>query len=619
MINAIYSSKVLKYAGLKQDKFLLPDKIAIREGVSCGDKIALIGEVNNEILEFKIFVINGCILCKAISNYLYEKYNNQNIRSAINECQKWINDMYSTENVLNDLFDYELYGKDKNCVLKPIELFLNFIKDLEKQGNDFCDVRDTSGDLACDACVKTSGINWSGVDAKYKNKGEKLYNKEFSTEYMKDWYRLGKVVLQKDEVELLKQKCKNITDDDINFIANEKIMAPIYSNICDNNLLEYATDQRWRMLENQIHHKSIIKKEIDMISNYLREEGMGPYFIKGFQNDKLYKSENTRVYCDYDLVCLSSTDALKFGNFLFANDYHMIPGIFSLKKIKRNSTEEYSGHYHVMKVIEDKINLIIDVSFPGYPIGRIDILYPTIKNNEISHEDQFIISLCHLFKHAELAIKDINDIYMILNSGRLNFVILKEKLTENSLLFFFSLVLNFIYLNYQLSNEVKEKISKSIKIDFSICENFPEWPYNRESFYKSKKYDLEKRLETSEDISRIHLFPLAMFRECISIGDEYYQKKIIENYESSYICDGIFSVIKDNFCFYVTDMGIFLDSNLKVFEIGRKKYREAIKELLNYLEVNEIMELPFAVEYPNKISRVFGYKIDNSNRTKNVD
>ncbi|MCU0097497.1 nucleotidyltransferase family protein [Bacillus sp. OR9] len=129
----------------------------------------------------------------------------------------------------------------------------------------------------------------------------------------------------------------------------------------------------------------------------------------------------------------------------------------------------------MMKVIEDKINLIIDVSFPGYPIGRIDILYPTIKNNEISHEDQFIISLCHLFKHAELAIKDINDIYMILNSGRLNFVILKEKLTENSLLFFFSLVLNFIYLNYQLSNEIKEKISKSIKIDFSICENFPEW------------------------------------------------------------------------------------------------------------------------------------------------
>ncbi|MCU0097498.1 hypothetical protein N7917_29705 [Bacillus sp. OR9] len=78
-------------------------------------------------------------------------------------------------------------------------------------------------------------------------------------------------------------------------------------------------------------------------------------------------------------------------------------------------------------------------------------------------------------------------------------------------------------------------------------------------------------------------------------------------------------MIKDNFCFYVTDMGIFLDSNLKVFEIGRKKYREAIKELLNYLEVNEIMELPFAVEYPNKISRVFGYKIDNSNRNKNVD
>ncbi|MDV2888342.1 hypothetical protein RYX45_24590, partial [Alkalihalophilus pseudofirmus] len=80
------------------------------------------------------------------------------------------------------------------------------------------------------------------------------------------------------------------------------------------------------------------------------------------------------------------------------------------------------------------------------------------------------------------------------------------------------LALNFIYLNYQVSNEVKEKISTSIKIDFSICKNFPEWPYNRESFYRSKKYDLEKRLENSEDISRIHLFPLAMFRECISIG-----------------------------------------------------------------------------------------------------
>ena len=52
----MYSDKINYYLNLDIDFLVLPDDVMLKEGVSCGDSIIILGENNKNRIDFKNFV-----------------------------------------------------------------------------------------------------------------------------------------------------------------------------------------------------------------------------------------------------------------------------------------------------------------------------------------------------------------------------------------------------------------------------------------------------------------------------------------------------------------------------------------------------------------------------------
>ena len=588
----IYSDIVEKYYNYKQDNTLIiADDIMVKDGVACGDFVPLIGELDEGIMEFK-FVIKGCILCKAVANFLCEKYSCKDIDKTIEELKLLINKIKCNREYLLDMFDVHELANRFQCLYSPFEMLYSFATQLKNKKFETYEREDTLQSMDCDACVVTGDMNWGGRNETVKKKVEV---KRYSVQYKKDWGTVSKLYLNADERELLKELYVEMTDIDFEYLRREKMEQTVYSNLIKNHI-DISTNINWKNIIYQIQRQHIVKGEVERIKKYITNNDLKLYMVKGGYNNQLYTDKDVRVHLDYDFVAMSNRDAFYFASHLFDLGYTVENGIFSnfsLKMIENNGKTLYSGHYHVQKVFNSQYKLVFDVNFPGFPMGRVDLFFPQIVDKHISDEDQFVITLCHVFKHKVVFMKDINDIYLMLKKRNLNYGVLKKRLEENKLQDSVSILLMYIFENYDLDNELKSRLTKELDLDLNL--KLKNWPFDSEKVLDVKKHDLQERMKTMVDNQRVYLYPLAIFKKFQELDEDTIEIFKQHGYDIQILDENVCQIHMASIDYYIFGMGIFIDTYLDVTNISRNDIRLEVTKIMQSIDANDMYDIPYEV------------------------
>ena len=75
----IYSEKIREFIEKENWILLIPDLILVKEGIACGDRIVISGEIDNEKLLFSFSASNACSLCNVMCSYLQMDFNDRRL------------------------------------------------------------------------------------------------------------------------------------------------------------------------------------------------------------------------------------------------------------------------------------------------------------------------------------------------------------------------------------------------------------------------------------------------------------------------------------------------------------------------------------------------------------
>ena len=478
-----YSNKIEKLLKYEDDKILIPDLVLEKEGIACGDRLVLSGEIDNNIILFKFKCSMACDLSKAVCNYIMKEYNDKNYDIVMEELSRLKNNIDKDNNFLFKMFDLdaERYFHRYECMYAPIKLMMTFLKEIKNTEYKFTQKPDTHYNMECDACTGACRINWNNEKIE---KVDHHKNKKYSTEYFEKWLPLGKIVLNDKDKENLKLVCKDMTKEDYQFLSDYTMNSFVLQHIMEN--CPKLLNENWKAPAYLIQKNEITNKQFEKVRDYITSNKLNIYFVKGYVSQKYYENPYLRIHSDYDLIANSSKDAFELTSYLLKNGFTIRPNLFSIKNMNYKGKDIVTGHFHVQKIIDDMYMFELDITFPGFPINRVDIFYPRLNGNEISIEDQIIITLLHLFKHSNIYMKDINDLYYMLNR-EIKLEYLKEKIDEYNLNEFLSVAVMYIMKEYPISVEKFERIIEVFKIDKQILNKYPKWPYDNEMHLKIKK------------------------------------------------------------------------------------------------------------------------------------
>lgn len=593
-----YSEFVDKYSKLNCNRFIIPDYVMEKDGVACGDYVMLSGENNNGIIEF-CFYVEGCELCNAAANYLSTTYNDKPLKFVMSEISEKLNKIKSNPSSLLEFYGVpQLLGR-YNCLLFPYEMLYSFVSELSVKVEEEQHDIDTLQNLDCDACAVASDVSWGNKEKssdKEKNTQPQKKEPEYPLEYKKNWGMVSKAYLNPSEIELLKKLVSTVTFEDHEYLRKKKIAQCVFGNMCKYNI-PYGENSIWKDIMYRIHRKRSTRSEFERVYNFIKESNLKLYKVKGAHTSELYSDDGIRVHLDYDFVATDIKDAFILAKYLLNNGYKISAGLFSIKRIAINDKNGYSGHFHLEKVINSRYKIIVDVNFPGFPMGRIDYFVPEVKGSEILPEDQLIITLCHAYKHKDVYMKDINDIYMMIKNVDLDFADIGRKLEANNLIFFASILFGFIFKNYDLSEEKKDSILSCINFDKDHMYCYENWPYDFDEAFQIKKKDLENRLAEGTDYTRVYLQPLFVFDDKIgnmnSILNRLDEKEIKYHVFDSSLAE----ILKEYGKLYICEVGVFIDVYSVDGSLDRSKAKSDVLGILNALDVDTYNPIPYSLDY----------------------
>jgi hypothetical protein len=586
-----YSKKINELIKNKPSILLIPDLIMVKEGVACGDQIIIVGELDNNYLLFNFSAANACYLCKAVCAYLQEIYNDKNIDYIEKNIRLLYKNISKNNSFIFQLFDLDenTYSQRYNCLVSPIKTMISFVEEIKKTSYKYDNKPDTHKTMECDACVGVCRINWNNqTKEKVDHHGGRIY----TTKYLKKWLPLAKIVLSDHDIEQLKLVCKNMTKEDHQFLSDYTINSFVL-----HHLMQYCPellDKHWKAAAYLIQKSEITMGYFEQVKQHIIKTGLDIYFVKGCVSQKYYKNPHLRIHSDYDLISTNSNDAFELTNHLIRNGFTIRPNLFSLKMMNHNGKKIMSGHFHVQKIIDDTYMFELDITFPGFPINRVDLFFPTIKNNEILIEDQIVITILHLFKHSNIYMKDINDIYYMLQED-INFDYLKNQLNKYNLTRFFSLATMYIYNNYSTNLDKISRIIKIFNIEKNILDEYPDWPYDAEVHLKIKLEDFNNRTRCGKESDRKYLFPLVIFNNKF----DFTKIKKVKNsgFNTLKICDNIYKITHRKYIYYITTVGVFMDNYINTTAISRRECLKILNDLLILVKVDDFDPIPYATEH----------------------
>lgn len=591
----LYSEKIQHLIEDISDFILIPDLILTKEGVACGDMIILSGQINNQVLNFHFESKNSCILCRASCQYFEAVFQNSTISYINEKVSMLIIEYISNPEHLFQVFDlkYEDYSNRFDCLISPLKLLLSFVSSLsttsnEELNNELSSKNKALASLECDACVSACEINWGNSQFE-KSKYQYI---DYEPDYKKRWYTLAKVELNKEDIPLLNEACSNMNAKDYKFLSDYALDTTILSH-----LMKYSPNlinSNWKSAAYLIQKNEISKLEFQKIQQYIVENNLSMYFIKGCVTQEYYEFPSLRIRSDYDIISENCSDAFCLTAWLIQNGFAISPNMFSYKKVIHDGKTVISGHFHIQKTLDDTYLFDLDITFPGFPINRVDLYFPRVKNNKISVESQIIITLLHLYKHSNVYMKDINDLFYMLQQNDLDLCYIKSEIKNNKLDTFFQIAVIHIASTFPNGHQKLKNIVEYFDMDFKCLQKYPNWPYSNESHYQIKISDLIIRSQNRPDGERVFLHPVVVFNKELDM----------ENFESSLdsvmhekILDTIYKIDIGEHSFYYTPIGIFISSSIDTNKIKRDELIKTIKCFVEKIGNVEFAQVPYAIDY----------------------
>ena len=113
---------------------------------------------------------------------------------------------------------------------------------------------------------------------------------------------------------------------------------------------------------------------------------------------------------------------------------------------------------------------------------------------------------------------------------------------------------------------------------------------------KIKKEDFEERTQKKNEADRRYLFPVVIFVskyefndiKTLSKNDEFELKKILND---------IYEVVFENYTFYLTSIGIFIDNYIDTKKISRRRCIEILEQFLNTINKQDFYAVSYATDH----------------------
>lgn len=447
-----------------ENPVLFPEIVIESNGVACGDQFWLFA---NRI-EQKIFFSFYGSICDVANHYvkkLEQELSGKEIDYVFSQLQL----------IKNDIICRKCMRQD--CALSPI-LLLERVFEEKKE----CAVS-RKIPLSCDACVAVRKPNWSVSSLKKKISFFSVLSKML-------WYEDGNVPFQKkgapflDEMEKVsfEKKMKDLSSDDLKRIKRLRLAAPYF-----NNSKKYSLDLNSEILGMVVKQKvslSVAQQEIEKVNRFIKDNSLKIESVKGAKTGAMYATGLCRTHMDFDFVALHMSEACSLIQYLiFQRGFKFVSGgsvPFSFKVIQNQNAEEtLLGHIHLEKILQNQYQVIVDVNIGGFPLGRSN----AIIKGKLTIEDVFCISLSHLYKHEFAYMKDVNDLYMMLDEGRIDKDNLLKDLNNYGLMGHFSL---FNLLCEKKYNK-KFDIQSPKRIIYQLLLNMG-WPYSTKAHFFARLY-----------------------------------------------------------------------------------------------------------------------------------
>ena len=235
----------------------------------------------------------------------------------------------------------------------------------------------------------------------------------------------------------------------------------------------------------------IADEEIKIIQSYIDKNNLKIDSVKGRKTNDYYPNKMYRTHMDYDYLAANNIDAFKLINYLInIRNFKLVIGgsvPFSFKVVMDEMKREtLTGHIHLEKILQNEYQVIVDINMGGFPLGRTGIIKCNNCGN-IEIEDLICITLAHLFKHENVFIKDINDLYYLLSSGNVRKEILLKKLKKYNLEDMFFIVYKFLKNNMGLK-QVYNVHGSYVMLKISQ----KTWPYSKKGQFIIKAMDMLK-------------------------------------------------------------------------------------------------------------------------------
>ena len=573
---------------------VIPDDILVRSGISCGDDIIVQAALNDDVLEFN-FACEACTHCRAAMNYIYARYNQKPLTEVIDA----LSSDCSTAREDFEGFCERAFGfghLSKPCVIKPMEICLQFFEGLRhiEQANRANE--DTKRNLDCDACVSTGRVDWRHESAACKFGAPEETPSDYPLEYRERFMPLAKIFLNTREISELRKVAGTISQADVMKFLKMKIDQMIFFNVKKYCGAEYL-NPIWRNIRYRQYREVIVRDEIEALKKFMIDNSLKAYFVKGAFMRKFYTSDaGLRLFLDYDIVAASGATAFNIATYLFRRGFKIFYSEYSIKKIQSDENDaKYTGHFHLQKLIFDRYKVIVDINFPAFPMGRVALYSPQdVSGDQISLEDEFIITLCHLFKHKDVFMKDINDLYLLLRED-IRIDVLRRLILENRLNLFCATAVKYIIDNYDLPTEKILQLTEAFEVDGTELGN---WPYDYRQVYALKRRDLNERVHIFRDNDRMYFFPLVLFDKPFEMSTTV-EKFLSERYDVLEKADeSLYMLRHARNDYLICGMGIFWNNANDQSEVVRSDVEQLVNEAVDILQMRR-----HAVYMPYRLAR----------------
>ena len=517
-------------------KMLMADCVVESSGMACGDEVKLyLSEQAGRL--FFYFRCNSCEISLRAAKYL-EKFSGQTEEAIRFQLRR----LEQRKNLCHEESWIEsLSPKDFKCFLTPLALLRKYFQ----KNNPDCDYADHEP-LNCDACISVRNV--PNKTRPNSSRSIRAIIKKVQHSESDEETALQKVGLCTcTDVINEKAVLRSVTSARMKTIKRLRVAAPFYNKALMLNCT-LAPEIKELALK-QFVSMRLADIEIGHVEEFIRTNNLSVNAVKGQRICEYYPLGFIRPHMDYDYLAANYEEAFKFISYLLnERDFKFITDAsvpFSFKAVLDEDGEEIlNGHVHLEKILQDSFQVIVDINLGSFPMGRVSAIY-TSSDSKLTAEDLFCITLAHLFKHEVAFVKDINDLYFMLDSGQLNELALRKRIREFGLCVEYEVLTKFFResMNFDIDGGM-------ISIPWKRL-SFSKWPYSRYSHFKIKFFSLllscqrrfgEKRglLETERQLtntgesvpavrysslcrflnSRTYLYPVMIFNQYVDIPSE---------------------------------------------------------------------------------------------------